>query len=142
MCRGTRPPRRRLDLFSMAAPRSVESLCNKIHSEPLPSCCFENIADYTFRRVKRYAHYRFLAPILRRILSCSPRAALNYHSPSNSMCVSRCLSSQENTLLHPPQLSVHEVSVACSFTPESRNWKHQVTTTVTINESQGKYFGA
>jgi hypothetical protein len=88
------------------------------------------------------AHYRLSAPVLRRILACSPRVALNYHSPSNSICLPRCLSSQENTLLHPPQLSVHEVSVACSFTPESRSWKHEVTTTVTINESQGKYFGA
>jgi hypothetical protein len=34
------------------------------------------------------------------------------------------------------------VSVTCSFTPESRSWKHQVTTTVMINESQGKNFGA
>jgi len=54
------PARRRLDLFPMAAPSGVESSCNKSHSEPLSSSGFENIADYTFRRVKRYCALQIL----------------------------------------------------------------------------------
>jgi len=142
VCRGTRPP----DAASIYFPWQHRAALNRRAIKVIQSRCLppasKTLLIIPLGGSSDIAHYRFLAPVLRRILSCSPRAALNYHSPSNSICLPRCLSSQENTLLHPPQLSVHEVSVTCSFTPESRSWKHQVTTTVMINESQGKNFGA
>jgi hypothetical protein len=140
--RGTRPP----DAASIYFPWQHRAASNRRAIKVIQSRCLPPASKTLLIKPlggsSDIAHYRFLAPVLRRIISCSQLAALNYDSTSNSVCLPRCLSSQENTLLHPPQLSVHEVSVACSFTPESRSWKHQVTTTVTINESQCKYFGA